>query len=310
MRTWLWCLGLVACEPGYRHDDRYPLDALRFKGSHNSYHVAKDNAAWVIDYTHAPLEQQLAEHAVRHMELDIYASGDDFIVQHIPIIDDRSRCPTLFGCLQTLATWSAANPDHAPVMLMIETKESVSTVDQPAYQGRLHATIDRTIGRAHLITPGMVQTKAASLADALATTGWPTLRETRGKFLIFLLSDQEFVATYVKDGIDKQPLFVVSASGLPYSAITNVDDPRNTAAIDDAVAHHMLVRTRADDPEIEEDKAARAAAALASSAHMIATDYETMRNDYTLPWPAQTIVACHPRLAPASCRASDLERSR
>src|SRR5687767_11596773 len=73
----------------------HPLDAtlrlnqLQAKGSHNSYHIARDDASGPLDYTHAEIEEQLDAQGVRKLELDVWydPACDRMDVVHLPVID-------------------------------------------------------------------------------------------------------------------------------------------------------------------------------------------------------------------------------
>lgn len=300
---------LAGCEPSYPHDARYPLNALRWKGTHNSYHLATRGAPLAYDYSHAPLATQLADQDVRQFELDVYYDRDAarFLVMHLPLFDERSTCATLAVCLAEIAAWGEAHPWHAPIIIMIEPKNEAKDVPLDDYFATLDATVTQSLGAHRLITPAAVQGAAANVAEALRTRGWPTLAETRGKFLVFMLADSSYVDTYAKNELRDRPLFVTSGPGVSFAAIQSVDLPSDSAAIEAALAANMLVRTRADDPESPEERGERGEAALASGAHIVATDYPATRDGYALPWPEHAILACHPSLAPETCRPDDLE---
>ncbi|MCC6811160.1 MAG: hypothetical protein IT381_27265 [Deltaproteobacteria bacterium] len=295
----------AACQPTYARDREIRLNALVWKGSHNSYHVESENAPTELAYTHAPLATQLEDQGVRQFELDIYYEGDHFDVRHIRIFDERTTCKTLAVCLAAIGAWSKGHRMHAPIVIMIELKDFGDRVPLADYFALLDATVTDSLGADRLITQALVRGDAATLADALAARGWPTLEETRGKVLVFLLADPAFAAFYTSD--PARPLFIAAAPGAPYAAIASVDSPRDEAKIAAALAANMIVRTRADDPAEPEDREARGAAALASSAQIISTDYPAPRDGYVLAWPKAAIVDCHKTLAPRDCRPRDIE---
>jgi hypothetical protein len=137
------------------------LNHLQVLGSHNSYKLRPDPAvlagvasfdadlAAEIDYEHRPLTEQLADHGIRQLEIDVYADPDGgrfsdrpaleivglptasgepeldqpgFKTLHAADIDFETTCLTLVSCLEEVAEWSASAPEHLPVMIMIETK--------------------------------------------------------------------------------------------------------------------------------------------------------------------------------------------
>jgi hypothetical protein len=140
--------------------DDLRLNEIQVLGSHNSYHQAAQPEVadalanlmpglWsTIDYTHAPIPEQLDQHGIRQFELDVFpdpegglyatpaaldllglpASDDPslsepgFKVQHVADVDFGSSCVTLVVCLEEIHQWSEAHPDHLPIMVMVETK--------------------------------------------------------------------------------------------------------------------------------------------------------------------------------------------
>src|SRR5690606_29137290 len=220
------------------------MNEVQVLGSHNSYHlrpepavrdgiagVAGEQAALELDYEHLPLTEQLEDHGIRQFELDVYAdpgggrfaerpaaplvglstaSGEPavdepgFKVVHQVDVDFRSTCLTLVACLTESETWSSANPDHEPIMIMIETKQQslaeatggsldlaslgveltdVLTFDRATFDA-LEAEILSVFDRDSIITPDDVRREAATLEEAvLAGDAWPTLDEAAGKVL-------------------------------------------------------------------------------------------------------------------------------
>jgi hypothetical protein len=296
-------IALASCEPSYANDAQYRLNALVWKGTHNSYHLASLGAPPSLDYSHDPLDVQLDREGVRQLELDVYFDGDRFLVMHIPLFDQRSTCATLDDCLTVVGAWSSAHPAHAPIVILIELKDDTSRVPMAPFIALLDDTVRSRLSAGALITPALVRRDAASLPDALATFGWPTLAETRGKFLVVVLPDQSFIDAYTAA---EHPLFLAAGPGQPYSAVASYDDP-NDPGVSAALAANMIVRTRSDDPEIVEDYAARARAAFASGAQIISTDYPVTKKGYRLAWPAGAIVDCHQTLAPLGCDPHELE---
>ncbi len=54
-----------------------------------------------------------------------------FKVLHVQDIDFRSNCLTFKEALEEVYQWSKANPRHTPILITINTKESV--IDQPNF---------------------------------------------------------------------------------------------------------------------------------------------------------------------------------
>jgi hypothetical protein len=140
--------------------DDLRINEIQVLGSHNSYHQAAQAeladalaklmpGLWTtIDYTHAPIPEQLDQHGIRQFELDVFPDPDGglyatpaalelldlpapedpalsqpgFKVQHVADVDFGSSCITFVACLEQIQQWSEAHPDHLPIMVMVETK--------------------------------------------------------------------------------------------------------------------------------------------------------------------------------------------
>ena len=112
---------------------------------------AGEQAALELDYEHLPLTEQLEDHGIRQFEIDVYADPDGgrfadrpaAALIGLPTASGRARprrarlqgastrststsaarCLTFVACLAEIEAWSAANPDHEPIMIMVETKQ-------------------------------------------------------------------------------------------------------------------------------------------------------------------------------------------
>jgi hypothetical protein len=320
MRWWAWAAFAAICAAGCAADDNddfeYPLDdVLRLnhvqgKGTHNSYHIAPDPfliSEW--NYSHLPLDQQLGEQGVRQFELDININIFDerFEVFHIINADAATTCPLLVDCLEDMKRWSDANPAHHPFVVMVENKDGYD----PGFAERYFEIFEEELlsvwPEDRLITPDFVRGDYATLAEALATEGWPLLGDVRGRALFFFLDRGEHRSfyTYGDTSLDGRLAFVVADLGTPYAAVINIDNPINGAAdIDAAAAAGMLIRTRVD---TEDDNGplldpVRLEAALAGSAHFLSTDEpsEVLEPSGSPSW-------CNPMTAPAECEPAALE---
>ena len=153
-----------AASPG----DELKINQIQIIASHNSYHLhtepailrfltglynlhilPKDLNPKYIDYTNAPLTEQLQTYGVRGLELDVWndptggryydREGRGFVLKttrskidalkqpgfkilHIPDFDFKSTNYTLVDALQEIKRWSDAHPNHLPVFINIETE--------------------------------------------------------------------------------------------------------------------------------------------------------------------------------------------
>lgn len=355
------------------------INELQVLGSHNSYHLRPERAvldavsainpalAAEIDYEHLSLTEQLEEHGIRQLELDVYADPDGgrfaerpaleivglptasgepaleepgFKVLHIADIDFRSTCLTLVACLEEVETWSSANPDHIPVMIMIEAK-SDSLAAQAAAAGvdvatlglrttevlamtralfdDLEAEILSVFDADRIITPDDVRGDHPTLDDAVRSgEAWPTLDEARGKVLFSLVDLGATRDTYVGDApaLEDRLLFTSSEEGRPDAAFVRIDDAlAERDRIEAAVAAGYLVRSRADIPaqEAVSGDTTRLEAALASGAQYVSTDYYVadaeLATGYVAELPgtaAGSSARCNPVASPPDCATADL----
>jgi hypothetical protein len=303
-----------------------------------------------LDYAHGGLTGQL-DHGVRQVELDIYAdakggrfahpfgaafgpggaAGFDpqgvmlkpgFKVMHLQDLDYVSNCQPFVACLDEIRAWSKAHPGHVPIFILVETKtqepiKGVPMVTPEPFTGPVLDALDGEIRSVfpadEIVLPDAVRGRHASLPEAVAHGGWPTLAKARGK-VVFLLDQTDVTQTYVADhpALKGRVLFTNARPGDPDAAFVeeNEGSPEVIAAL---VRQGYLVRTRAD----ADTKQARANdtttrdAALRSGAQMVSTDYpwfEPARwTGYFVSLPGQAVARCDRVNAPSGCSDARLE---
>lgn len=300
----------------------YPLDGvlrmnhLQAKGTHNSYHVAGEGGVLPeLDYTHAPLDVQLAEQGVRKFELDVHYDDDldQFEVFH-EFFDKVTTCPTLRECLSVVKAWSDKNPAHHPLFFQIEPKGLIYEEDAIQKIDALEADVLAVFPRERIVAPDDVQGDAASLREAITTKGWPTLGEARGKIVFFIDDTDEWQQHYTHGGKDLKGrlMFVDSAPSDPFAGILLFNDPvEDAAAIAESLDLGLIVRTRADSGNTEPfaGDTSRRDAAFASGAQLVSTDYPAKVDglDYVVEVPGGTPSRCNPVTAPAECTSQAIE---
>ncbi len=304
----LCCLVLtVGC------DERDPaalalrLDELQLKGTHNSYHIDPklDVPEWA--YTHAPLSVQLARQNVRQFEIDVYFDvlTRSFAVRHLAVFDTQSTCADLRVCLEAVTGWLRREPD-GPVIIMIELKDSFDASTANDLLAALDETLRASFTERELLTPAEVQKDSPTLSEALQERAWPTLGAMQARAMVFLLAGDFYAAYTANDtSLLDRAAFIAGSNNDRFAAVINVDDARGEAeqaAISEAHRQHKLIRVRADG-EGDFGGEGRAEAALASGAHIVATDYPVAVSgvDYVLPWGAAPY-RCNPATA-ADCAA-------
>lgn len=221
-------------------------------------------------------------------------------VLHMPDIDFRSHCPTLKLCLTQVRDWSNAHPDHIPLFLVVEAKVS----DIPIFPNPTHTVpftpalfddLDREIvsvlGRERLITPDDVRGDHPTLNEAIRAGAWPTLKSSRGKIVILMITATGEAATrgYLEGhpSLKGRVAFVRAEPGQDHAAFLMYDNALVRAEdIKTYVQQGYIVRTRSDIEtyEAKVNDMTRANAAFASGAQVVSTDFEHPGNAYGTPY--------------------------
>ena len=300
-------------------DDVLLTSQLQALGSHNSYHIEPPgNTLDDWRYTHLPLDRQLDEQGLRKFELDIYYDRERqvFEVFHIGILDAVSNCPTLRACLTIMKGWSDTHRGHHPVFVMIEPKTNFNDEFAEAMLNQLDAVVREVLDDGRHVTPAEVQGDFESLREAVMTQGWPTLAQTRGRFVLWMDAWGEWGRRYSRNRTDlsHRPIFAVSDPSDPIAAITNYNNPLSSGdQIRAAVEQGLIVRTRGDNALVGlagDDTQLKAA--LASGAQLISTDFPApaFGVDYHASIPGGTPSRCNPLTAPAECTSESIEDPR
>lgn len=329
---------------------RWPSEALIEALDQHREGWARD-----ISYEHRPLTEQLSLLNIRQFELDIFADPDGGLyaypaggvlvndteieqnlavmqqpglkVLHSQDIDYRSTCLTLIQCLSEIRDWSLQHPNHLPIMVMLELKDGprqdwgplqyavpVSFDQQNVFE--VDAEIWQVFTRSHVITPDDVRAGAATLEQAILSSGWPTLADSRGKILFALDNTGRHREDYLSRSqvLENRALFVSAEPGHPAAAFIKMNDAiRDHQRIRDYVARGYLVRTRSDVPshEARTGDTTRRELALNSGAQYVSTDYaepSPFGSGYQVILPDSNGVArCNPVSAPESCSSNLLD---
>ena len=306
-----------------------------------------------LDYRHPSLTTQLNA-GVRQIELDIYADTKGglyahpagpglvaqaglpadpdfdpqhlmdkpgFKVMHVQDLDYRSNCQPFTACLAEVRAWSKAHPQHLPIFILVETKQSPlktafpTTMPEtftPAIFDALDQEIESVFPGDETITPDQVRGAHATLEESVLAGGWPTLAEARGK-VVFLMDQSKMGPIYL-DGhpsLKGRVLFTNATPGTPDAAFTEQNDS-SAAVIAAIVSKGYLVRTRADSDtkQAQANDTSRRDEVLGSGAQILSTDYpasETAPSGYSVSLPGGAIARCNPVLKPAGCVDSLLE---
>lgn len=250
-----------------------------------------------LDYGNRPLDQQFGRLGARQIELDAYPDPDGglyadrvfnafpgvdlpvasgvgaledrgFKVLHIQDLDYATHCFTFIACLEEVQEWSAANPSHLPITILVEVKadplpvpDSLLSVvggrqpaEPPAITADLLGDLDDEIRAVfppgQLITPDDVRGSAATLREAVTTTGWPTLAQARGRVMLAMDNEGAVRDLYVNGlpNLEGRAMFAdVGDASLPGAAFFKRNTPSDPT-IPQLVAAGFVVRTRMDGP--------------------------------------------------------------
>jgi hypothetical protein len=352
--------------------DDLRMNEIQVLGSHNSYHQAAQPEVadalanlmpglWkTIDYSHAPIPEQLDQHGIRQFELDVFPdpegglyatpaalellglpAPDDpalsepgFKVQHVADIDFGSSCVTLVKCLEQIQQWSQANPDHLPIMVMLETKGDdlragagelgvdldslgVEFVTPPEITAELfddlEAEVTSVFPEDQIITPDDVRGDHETLEEAVLSDGWPTLGESRGKVMFSLVDTGAGRDIYTEESpnLAGQLFFTSSEAGRPDAAFIRVDDSlKDGDLLQELAEDGYLIRTRTDEPGVHGpngDTTLRDSA-LAGGGNYLSTDYYIPHatTGYVVELPGGAVARCNPVSAPAKCNDADI----
>jgi hypothetical protein len=304
------------------------------------------------DYGHRPLNEQL-DLGIRQLELDVWddPEGGRWLhppsalrkgfaqppwpsaqaaqmaqpglkIMHLPDIDFRSSCVTFVACLTIVRDWSAAHPQHAPIMILMNAKDGKLGPGSPpalpfgaAAFDRLDAEIRSVFTPRQLIAPDEVQAGFPTLRAAARAGHWPTLGQARGRVFFVLDESADKVAVYrgARRSLEGRAMFATIEEDSPAAAyITLNDSLAESARIHAAVAAGLLVRTRADADTFEarSNDTRRRDAAFASGAQVVSTDYfepDPRFGPYRVRFDGGAIVRCNPVRAAAQCAGVPIE---
>lgn len=298
----------------YPMDDKLRVNHVQVVGTHNSYHIAPEQGVDDWKYTHDPLDVQLEQQGVRKFELDIYwdATRKVYQVLHVPLVDTGTTCDKWTDCLRVIKYWSDQRPQHLPIFIMVETKLSDFNAPKDLFE-KLEAETLSVFPKDRIITPDFVRGDAASVSEAIQKKGWPTLAQSRGKIMFFMLTSSDRRKTYTHGGKDLKGrlMFVNAGTDKPYAGVLLRDGPEgNETNIQELVKKGFIVRTRADAnlKASKEKNDKRLKAALESGAHMLSSDHPKPREDgYQAKIPGGNPAGCNPVSAPPECTSKALE---
>jgi hypothetical protein len=252
-------------------DAQVRINQIQVEGTHNSYHLSMIKNG-PLSYEHPPLDVQLRELGARQFELDVHWTPTGFTVFHVPNIDYATSCDTFVDCLTTLSDWSADNPGHQPLFVIVEPKDDFDTDKIAGHYDELEAEVLSVWPRKNVITPDDVRGDHPDLRTAITTDGWPSLGESRDKILFFMLGG---TSDYVEPDnlrLDGKLFFPRAEPSDPYAAIIKMDDAEGVEAeIRQRVQEGFIIRSRYTGEDLE-FRQARVDAALRGGAQWLSGD--------------------------------------
>jgi len=316
------CGGGSSGAPAYPLDDTLRIDQIQAKGTHNSYHhePAQPLPSLIPDWAYSmpTLTDQLELYGVRQIELDVHfqLAQQRLAVYHLPLLDPFTVCFWFSDCLSEIKAWSDAHPEHHPMMILIEPKDDIDLVKLDTHMQELDREIREVWPEERIITPDRLRGGAATLGEALAAHGWPTLGESRGQVLFALDDHSQLRDEYVAGDptLTGRAIFALFDPTDPNAAVLDID---NAAGAEDqiraAVAAHLLVRSIGDGASsVGSGDTSERDAALAAGSHFISTDFPASAGPgtYSFDIPGGTPSRCNPVSAPPECTPEAIENLR
>ena len=305
-----------------------------------------------FEYTHLPLSEQF-DTGVRQIELDmmldpeggLYAQplGDLFTekfglpadpdfdpngemqqpglkIIHMQDFDYRSTCLTFIKCLQEMKIWSDNNPQHLPIVVLIEAadkdfprmvipdKMTLDLTKPVKFNAQNISEIDKEINavfdRDELIVPDDLRGDYPTLMQAIKNDGWLTLAEAKGK-MIFLMDNRSELYLERYPGMKGATLFTTAREpGENEAVFININQPR--IDIPSLVKDGYIVRTRADSDTLEAriDSTEKREAAIRSGAQYVSTDFPDPQeyfSKFKRLFPKNTLIRCNPWNTSKNC---------
>ena len=294
-----------------------------------------------LDYWHETIEDQLNIYNLRTFEIDIYndtagglfyrrrgnalaglpeASGIDVLkdpglkVLHIPDIDFETHVYTFKDALQKFKNWSDEHPNHVPITILVETKAfSVGSVIGLGFAEPIPFTKERCdeideeiksvfgVSLEKIITPDDVRGSYPTLEEAVLANNWPTLGESRGKFMFVMIGEGRDDYLIGHPSLQGRVLFTGAEEGHPEAAVLLFDNPiEDWDNIVQAINKGYMVRSRCDSPgnQNKTNDYIQQDAAFRSGAQILSTDYyrpDTRFSTYSCQLPNEDLIRVNPR---------------
>jgi hypothetical protein len=248
------------------NDQTIRLNEIQMLATHNSYKKTGSDIgkffvglgdsfdeARALKYGYKNLTDQF-EAGVRSMEFDLRLRKTQYVLTHVPLVDNSSVAPDFAQALEEIALFSSNHPNHVPIIILMEIKDDWMILDHALQVieskdlENLNTLLTEKLGN-QLFTPQMMMEADKTLKETIQSTGWPTLNSLLGK-VIFVLHPGNFTDMYFEldETLETQPMFIGSyASGInqDYASFIVHNNP-SREEIEPLIQANFIVRTRID----------------------------------------------------------------
>lgn len=279
------------------NDESIKLNHIQMLATHNSYKGMSSalgrffvglgdsfDEARALKYAYRNLTEQL-NRGVRSMEFDVRKRKSSFVLTHVPLVDNSSVAPDFAMALEELALYSEYNPEHLPIVILMEIKEDWMILDHALQKMdqdvliELNELLETKIGD-HLFSPADMIEEGLTLKETIQTIGWPSVKSLRGKIIVVLHPNHKN-DTYeaIDPTLQTLPMFIGSyADDLDHDyASFIVHNDVDIASIQSLVNQNYIVRTRIDESLIFDQQ--RLIDAIESGAQILSSDFTSGRKD-------------------------------
>ncbi len=274
------------------------FNELRYVATHNSYQTESLDTLKTIyrnlsditfglvagnkaDFVSPTLTEQLNS-GIYSLELDIEVldeDGDvDFVCMHAPVTQMTTSCYDMELALKEIAMWSDNNPNHLPVTIIIEPKESFWPMKNLrkfniGYSDEFDALLRETLGD-KLFTPADMLRDYENFGEMRAADDWCKVQDMLGKVLI-LLHEGNTTEDYIEldESLKSQAMFPMLRAedvNRDCASVLLINDPEECGS-EYINEKNFVVRTRAD--EYTSVSEGRRKDAFACGAQIISTDF-------------------------------------
>ncbi len=281
-------------------DETILLNDIQLLASHNSYKKngsalgrffvqigASAEEAKALDYGYRTLTQQFRS-GIRSMEFDLRLRKTQFTLTHVPLVDNSSVAPDFSMALEEIELYSRYNPNHIPIIILIEIKDDWMILDhalQKIDQDKLiilNTLLIEKLGN-QLYQPKDFILPNMTLNETITSSGWPSVSSLLGKVII-VLHPGGFTPDYVDIDPTLQTLAMFpgvysSQVSRDYAAFVVENNPESSL-IPTLVSSKYIVRTRIDADLVFSQSLMDAA--IQSGAQILTSDYTIARSDLSV----------------------------